>query len=279
MQTATPTTPDTFEWQGRAKFEWIDVGDLVVDYTYQRALEPRKVARIVNEFDPDAFGTLVVSLRKDGTKAVIDGSHRKAAVIEMYGTTEKVPANLHEGLSLEDEARIFSILNSNRTKPKVVDLFKADVAAGQPMAVAINQVFSNLGLAPTQQVKSDGIRAIGTCQRIYKGGSLELLNTVLETVIKAYDSRHSNNFDSDFLIPLAAIIQDNPEIDLPRLRRSVFGLGEAKAIVSRGRSVSSVSGTKAINEIANLIIRKYNIGLRHGQLPEYNGTQTIFSLR
>lgn len=280
MQSTTPTQEaPTFEWEGKATLEWIGVDDLVVDSTYQRELEPRKVARIVNDFDPDAFGSLVISLREDGTKAVIDGSHRRAAVIEMGWNDQKVPANIHRGLSVEDEARIFSILNSNRTKPKVVDLFRANVAAGQPMAVAINQVFVKHGLVPTQQVKGDGIRAIGTCQRIFQGGSLELLDRVLDTVIKAYGSRHSNNFDSDFLTPLAAIIQDNPEVDLPRLRKTVNGLGEAKAIVARGRSVSSVSGTRTLNEIANFIIRKYNVGLRKGQLAEYNGTQTIFSLR
>lgn len=276
--TKSINTPQS-DWENNTTVEWIGVDDLIVDESYQRPLEPRKVAKIVKDFDPDAFGALVVSLRSDGTKALIDGGHRVEALAQMGWLDQQVPATIHRGLTVEQEARIFSILNSNRTKPKVVDLFKADVRAGNPTAVAINLLFEKHGLEPTQSITQNGIRSIGTCQRLVAGGSIDLLDQVIGVIVRAYRSRHSTMFNHDFMIPLGAIIQRNPTIDLGRLVKAISGLGEPQAVVSRGRSVASVSGTKPPNEVANLIIRKYNAGLRQNTLSEFGGRETIFTLR
>lgn len=277
--TTAPTTENS-PWEN-SRVEWVEVESLVVDKSYQRDLEPRKVSKIVKDFDPDAFGTLAVSIRVDGTRAVIDGGHRTAALREMGWNDQQVEAVVYRGLSLEREAQIFATLNSNRTKPKPVEIFRAEVLAGNPTSAAINQVFTKYGLVPTQSIIKDGIRAIGTCQRIVKGGSIELLDNVLSTIVRAYGAdKHPARFNHDFMIPLAAIIQSNNDvIDLARLARVINGLGEPATIVARGKTVSSVSGSRLHNEVANLVIRKYNLNLRTNTLDEFGSTKIIFTTR
>src|SRR4051794_33828172 len=93
------------------------VGELTVDQRYQRALNARRVKKIANEFDPYSVGMLIVSDRGDGTKVVLDGQTRRAALVAMGWEDQMVPCYVYVGLSVEEEARIFRTLNQDRARP------------------------------------------------------------------------------------------------------------------------------------------------------------------
>ena len=151
VQRAKALQHDLEATSGDSDVEWIEADNLVVDMTYQRTQERGKVYRIATNFDPDAFGVLIVSRRKDGTEVLIDGGHRVAAIRDLGWEDQKLPAVVHTGLSLEEEAKIFTLTNRDRTKPTPRDMFRADVASKQPEALEIQAVFDKHGLELTNR--------------------------------------------------------------------------------------------------------------------------------
>lgn len=103
----------------------LDVKSIKVDRSYQRDLR-NSYLRIASEFDPRLLGAISVSNRGTGAKPdyyVIDGQHRLAALTELGITT--VDAIVYSGLSVEDEARMFSMQDRKRTKISSYDLYVA----------------------------------------------------------------------------------------------------------------------------------------------------------
>ena len=91
--------------------------DMFVDYTYQRKALDAKVKKIVKNFNPDLLGIITCSMRDDNQLAIIDGSHRYHALIAMGMENSNVNALVYFGLSIQDEARIFTLTNKEHTKP------------------------------------------------------------------------------------------------------------------------------------------------------------------
>jgi len=259
---------------------WVYIRDLVSDSTYQRDLEPTKVYRIATNFDPDSFGTLVISKRTDGTLAIIDGGHRVAAMYDIGWEDQKVPAVIHTGLSVRDEARVFTTLNSNRTKPKPVDIHRASVAAGNPDAVAIQSVLDKHNVKVVKFHKSPGLRSIGTVYRLYQNGGVELVDGVLDVLLRAYDGdRHTDTFFYALLTSVGAILYSDSTVNRGRLAKAVASIGTPQQVFARGSSIAAVSGTKPINETANQLIMAYNKGLRTNRIDVVTPTGHLFPKR
>lgn len=77
----------------------ISIDKIVVDGRYQRPVEEKRVARIVDNFDPRQIGALELSKRKNGTYGIIDGQHRLLA-LKAVGR-KKVQALVHEDLTVK----------------------------------------------------------------------------------------------------------------------------------------------------------------------------------
>ena len=61
------------------EIQYVRVTDLVIDDSYQRAIEKRgkrNIQHIAEHFDWAKFSPLMVSSRDDGKFAIIDGQHR-----------------------------------------------------------------------------------------------------------------------------------------------------------------------------------------------------------
>lgn len=154
---------------------------LHVDMEYQRQLVPRKVKEIARDFSPVSAGVLSVSLRPDGILALMDGQHRvRAAQLREYTEWR---AELYEWLPLEEEARIFSDFNSQRSRPDAHTLFRAQLRAGNREAQEIMEVLQEHGYTLVDSLHGtkgpNAIRAVDILRRIHRQGGKELLGEVL----------------------------------------------------------------------------------------------------
>ena len=78
------------------------------DPDYQRPVDPKRVKRIADHFDPDIANPIKVSYR-DGKYWVFDGQHTMAALIMMNGGEDlAVECIIFEGLTKEEEAHLFA---------------------------------------------------------------------------------------------------------------------------------------------------------------------------
>jgi len=124
---------------------------LHIDQQYQRGLQgPRSKAlirKIVEEFSWPKF-TPITAVPLDWTAgkfAVVDGQHRAAAAI-LHPLVTEVPAWVVESLETRGQAKVFVGINEDRNRMTGMQLFKAQLAAGEPDALQVNSVCERAGI-------------------------------------------------------------------------------------------------------------------------------------
>lgn len=117
-----------------ASLRVVAVADIGVDRSYQRGLVP-KHRRIAAAFNPTALGIPLVAQRADGSLWVVDGQQRLGA-LKIQGV-ETVRAEVFASKGAKDEAEVFRLVNSMRTKMSSKDEFFALLTAEYPPAVAV----------------------------------------------------------------------------------------------------------------------------------------------
>jgi hypothetical protein len=154
-----------------SKIEHIPLSDVQVDPAYQRPLREGKLAEILRDFDASELTAIVVSRRSDGTYWVLDGQHR-CEVMRRLGRSV-VLADIRDGLSLEDEARLFWRLNDGPTRVGAWDKFKARLTAKEPRALQISRVVEANSYHVGRTAETGGIQAVAALDTLYSWGWLD----------------------------------------------------------------------------------------------------------
>jgi hypothetical protein len=250
----------------------ISVSDLLVAEAYQRTIVASQVRRITKALDQDAFGSLTVGQRRDGTLWVVDGLQRLTAARQL-GIAD-VPCDVFQSSGQEHEARVFRLKNKHRTNVSAVALFRAQLTEGDPQSAEIARVIRAAGL---RLVLSDGgkntwpdIKAVRSVERAYGRVGSDGLATVLRVLCEAW-AGEKDALQGDMIDGLALFIKRHPAVNEQRLidklkTRSVAGVlraAEATYLLARDRDTSQ-SGRAAATYDAILLV--YNKGLRRERL-------------
>jgi hypothetical protein len=143
--------------------EWVRPPDLSVDPTYQRSIDnqssQRLIASIAFNFDWRLCAPLIASKRHDGSRVIIDGQHRWAAVVRR-GDIDYLPCCLFTYDSAEEEARMFILANRARKAMSRLDDFHAAIAAGDEDAFEIRTLVQDAGGCPGRVGSTDDHGAI-----------------------------------------------------------------------------------------------------------------------
>lgn len=162
-------------------FEPVVIDKVQVDPAYQRPLREAKISRMLAEFDSAELTAIVVSRRPDGSLWALDGQHR----LELLRRLGKkvVLADIREGLSLEQEARLFYRLNEGQTQVGAWDKFRARITAKEPRALRIQAIVEKHGYHLTHASKEhNGIQAVSALESVFNWGRLDKTLSVLSTV-------------------------------------------------------------------------------------------------
>lgn len=141
----------------------VPVDKMFVDFRYRpggyaRPLNSKRLSKLIAEFDRQAMGILLLSLRNDGTFAIIDGQHRREAAMAK-GITG-LDAYVYIDLTVEDEARLYRKFG-DYLKQTARDKFLASLVERQPEAVAINRLLEEQGLHVAQSTNNtNGVAAV-----------------------------------------------------------------------------------------------------------------------
>lgn len=125
--------------------QWIEIEALVVDEAYQRDLGPRNwaaIRRIAENFKWSRFSPVFVAPVEGGAFAIIDGQHRSHAAA-MCGF-KSVPCQVVQ-MQRDEQANAFSAVNGNVTAITGFNLFRAEIASGDPDAVALVATVESAG--------------------------------------------------------------------------------------------------------------------------------------
>lgn len=128
--------------------EWVAVGSLEVDPTYQRETDGPQSAKIiagmVKAWQWTLCQPLVVSRRPDGRQMILDGQHRHAGAVAR-GDIPHLPCVIVTGCDVQNEAKTFVALNTERQKLAQSDIFNGMLAAGDPEAKIMADILAETG--------------------------------------------------------------------------------------------------------------------------------------
>ncbi len=151
-----------------------------VDYRYQRPTDEKRVDTIAANYDPLRVGVPVLSQRSDGSLWYIDGAHRGAAIVKAGQGETPILCLVHEGLTIEEEAGWFVILNGDRVAVDVMSKYRARLIKKEPVAVEIHNIAKSKGLAIGFNHGAKTISAIAAVEWVHaRKGNLAAVLDVL----------------------------------------------------------------------------------------------------
>ncbi len=144
---------------------WLPKGDLKVDKTYQRPVNPRAVARIAANWNWIACGVLIVSFRTNGEgHYIVDGQHRWEAG-KLNDDVTNLPCLAFEINDIKDEASGFLAANTERQIPLMLHRFKALVTIKDRHALIADELIRTSGRSLKAPASKTNIMCIGDLMR------------------------------------------------------------------------------------------------------------------
>lgn len=226
--------------------DWVDKVLIDVDPSYQRALDVARVQRIIEGFAWDSFGAIVIAPAEDGRFHCIDGQHRLDAA-KQHSKVTVVPAIIIAGRGAQIEADTFVTVNRNRKNISALDLYWAEIAAGDPDAQTVAQVCERAGIVMRRYTGNNNYAvgetlAIGAvrslvdrrgalrARQIFEVLSKARLAPITATQIRAAellltDPEYCNDIDAEGLTEAIAgkapVLEDEAKVFAPTHRTSV----------------------------------------------------------
>lgn len=201
----------------------VDVADVFADPTYQRPLDSARARKIADTWDRRLAGILEVSDRGDTTTpryAVVDGQHRWAAA--QHAGIAFMVANVHTGLSVADEVKLFDRLNRERRRITTWDHWHARKAADDPDVRAIEAAVAAVGLAVDTAARAGHVRCTSTLEKLHALGGPDLVKRTLQLIVDVW-GRDLIGFDAPIVGGLGLILHYlAADLDLIRLTEALL---------------------------------------------------------
>jgi hypothetical protein len=163
------------------ELRYVRAGDINVDKSYQRRINLKKAKDLIRNFDPYAFEPIDVNERPDASLWSPEGQHR-TIVAQIINPDMQVPCWVHKGMSVGAEANQTGTIHRGRTSFSPTDLYKTDLKAGDPEAVAVDRIASDNGLT----VGLGGITAVKALRKMYATIGEDGLATVFRVINKSW---------------------------------------------------------------------------------------------
>lgn len=190
---ALKPTPKNADLGKKPELAWLPIGKLSVDPKYQRDTGSRRskhlIEKIAAGFRWSRFGVVLAVAHKGGWH-VIDGQHRVEAA-RQRGDIAHVPAVVLPHATIEAAAADFVAINRDRVAVTPYHIHYAQLAAGDPEALAMDRVCKAAGIeicrypVPLANMKPGQTLAVASIGRLIKLKGEAFAVQVLERVAAA----------------------------------------------------------------------------------------------
>lgn len=178
----TDSTPQRIEREARLR--WVPLHLMKVSPLAQRELNEAWVDKLATDMQLEDLGHPTVNHR-DGSYHIIDGQHRVEALRKLGFKDEKIECWTYEGLTEQQEADKFLVLN-NKLTIATMDRFLVAVTAEREVETDIERIVRANKLVISSQRVPGAIGAVGTLRRIYTRSGGTVLGRTLRIVRDAY---------------------------------------------------------------------------------------------
>lgn len=251
---------------------------LSVDPSFQRPLDMNRVRKEAANFNPNGLGTLTISKRSDGKLIILDGQHRAALCREVAykGTLSCVQI---EGLSREEEASLFLVLNNSK-QVQALDKFRARVVAAENTAVEMQEILTSLGWRVHSARQDFNFAAVTAIEKVYRGAGIltpgeypALARLTMNTITEAWAGQ-TNSAHNLIVLSLGKVVAWYPsEIDFAKM---VLELSKTKPmnLVTDIKVSAGIDRTDQANAGAKLLVNLHNRNRRTRRLPDWRRTSS-----
>lgn len=167
----------------------VSVADMFADPTYQRDCDTRRAKSMAAQWDPRLVGVLDVSDRGEHTTtprfAIVNGQHRWAAAV-MVDASMHLVANVHTGLTVVEEAKLFDDIDRKTRALTTWDRWKARRAGGDPEVALIEQTAGQFGLQVSERSAPGHLRCPSALEQVLRRGDVELLADTLSLIVDTW---------------------------------------------------------------------------------------------
>lgn len=237
----------------KKKLEKIVPSSTIVDYSYQRELDAKRVDDMAKAFDPNLIGVPVVSRRPDGVVVRIDGQHRIALLVAAGHGDDPIIMEVHEGLSDIEEARLYFRLNNERRAVGAIDKFKSRIKFKDPIALEIQLILKRNGCKITKSMQRGGVQAVQAIEWVYHRGNLD---PVMQVLVAWLDSDPAA-FDGMIIRAVSSFLTAVPSADPTHLSSRLEDYAPQKLVARLRREKQIVAGSQ-IEVARNVLCEVYN---------------------
>ena len=168
-------------------FELIPIRNLVSNQPYQRPISNVHVGRTAMNFDLYQINPVKVS-RRDGVNYVFDGQHTIETVASASQSRDTpVWCMIYDDLEYEQEADIFA--NQKRyTKPlKAIEIFNANIEAGNEVQLTIKQIVEGYNLVISPRRIPGHVQAVSAMEYIFKKYGYKVLDRTIFLAVSTWE--------------------------------------------------------------------------------------------
>jgi uncharacterized protein YijF (DUF1287 family) len=146
------------------EFKMLDKQRIQIDASYQRTANDRKIKELTSKWSWIACGSITVA-KRNGEYWAIDGQHRVLAAMRRSDITA-MPCMIFDTEEVSEEAQGFLNANKNRKPVSAIAAHRAQVVAGDMLAIRLQALLDHLGLVIQDSPHAPfGIRCIAQARR------------------------------------------------------------------------------------------------------------------
>lgn len=251
----------------------VEVDDVWINDAYQRNLLQNGIDDLVAEYEGlnlqesvekfhEGCGVTLSARRKDGRISQIDGQRRVALAKWLKDTHEVesffIPTEIVTTSGNDHEAQMFKMRN-HRKKLSHCEVFKGDLAAGDPEAVGIDRCLDKFRLAVKGVSKTKRSRRVTCVKQLYEawradgtGGHLEkVIQTLRDSwAVNSNPRVSASAYKSMAVGPMSVFLMKNRKVNLAELARKLgrYRLSEVIDMVPSNRIGTGYGRNAAIAE-------------------------------
>jgi hypothetical protein len=193
----------------------VEAGLIDSDPRYQRNIDKVKVRTYQAEYWEPALGVLIVNERKDGSLWIIDGQHRLEMVKQAFGDEHPVLCLVYHLASVQEEARLFHVLNEKRKSLNGREIFDSGEVAGIGDIIRVKTFVARYGFGIQGAKEKRAAHLFAqpkTVQKLLDGVGEEKLGAALK-FIKAAWPTDENRTSTDLLRGVLHFLGNYPQAD------------------------------------------------------------------
>lgn len=254
------TTPANGNKKQRAShLRWIPIAETRVSPKAQREFRKSHAEKYAADFDLEALGYPVVSLR-DSHYWIVDGQHRIEALRMIGWGDQQIQCECYEGMTEAEEADLF-LRRDERKSIRPFDKFRIALVAGRDPETDINRTVVTQGLKVSTDASEDSIAAITALRKVYEQGGPGVLGRDLRILRDGF-SGDLGKFRSELITGVGLVCQryngqlpdETAVLKLSNLR------GGSMALVRKGQQLKEKTGRPLADCVAAAFVETMNVG-------------------